>query len=330
MVVQIWPPPSMAATVMPSIEQAFENYGLLSNKILALATPPPVPGALFSLNAQVYERLRDVKIILTRLLANRKLLTELSLRDDALSPKKRIRYGKSPAKRLLSVRQKSQEANEQMKLDMEALFIFGNTLLDQWTYVMLHLVGESNLKMQDFSKFVTTLQSRKDNGLLQPLWNNHHHDLIWLYYQLRNFRNVFIEHVKAPWQRGTLRQVYGEDFRLASPSPVDWIDNDEIERMIRKIAYLAPTWAKPQHMTWNKNNIRQLLEIIFYHIDSIPDRASQEKVWAVWKQVGGWTPSYDMIASRLMNFMAQSAVTMLAIISQHPTSINIGTKVTQP
>lgn len=320
----IWPPPSMVDAVMPTIEQAFKNHKLLTDKLLVLTAPQPGAFALFPLNAKVHERMTDVKTIVMRLLANRKLLTELAHREDKLRPKKKIRYGKPASKRLQPVQRKAHEANEQMKLDMESLFIFGNLLLEQWTYVILYLVGESNLKDQNFSKFVTTLQSRKDKGLLQALWDNHHADMTWLYYQLRSYRNVFIEHVKAPWQRGTSRDMFGDNFRLATPSPVGWIDEIEIERLIRKLAYLAPTWVTVLRTTWNKNNIRQLLEIIFYHIDTIIEHPQREKVWEVWEKVGGWTPSYDMIAFRLMRFIAQSMLTMLGVITKHPDVINIG------
>jgi hypothetical protein len=194
------------------------------------------------------------------------------------------------------VRSKAREVNAQMTLDMESLFIFGNLLLEQWTYVIFLLVGEKDLKMCDYSKLVTTLQSKKDNGLLQLLWDHHHMDMVWLYFQLRSFRNMFIEHIKAPWQQGTSRQAYWGDFRLSTPSPVGWIDENEIERMIRKVAYLAPSWAIVLRPVWNKHNILQLLEIIFYHIDGIKERGEQNKAWEVWKKVSGWTPSYDKVA----------------------------------
>ncbi len=324
MIIGSWPPPSMVEVVLPTIEGALKNHQLLSKKLQDFTNPPSGSTALFPLNAKVWERMQNVKLLTARLIANRKLLTELAYQDDQLRPRKRIRYGKLPSKRLQVVRNKEREANEQMKLDMESLFIFGNLLLEQWTYVIHYLIGETNLKERDFSKLVTTLQSKQNNGLLQPLWDNHYEDLIWLYYQLRAFRNIFIEHIKSPWQNGTSRETYGDSFRLATPSPVGWIDEVEIEKKIRKIAYLAPQWAKRNPAVWNQNNIRQLLEVIFYHIDGVGDRGKQEKVWEVWRQVGGWTPSYDMIAFRLMRFMAQSLLTMTDVITQHPEVIAVG------
>ena len=94
----IWPLPSMVDAVMPAIEQSLTNHTLLSKRIQELTSPPPGSNTLYSLNAQVYGRMKDIEIILTRLIANRKLLTELAHQDNKLSPKKRIRYGKPPAK----------------------------------------------------------------------------------------------------------------------------------------------------------------------------------------------------------------------------------------
>lgn len=331
MLVVVWPLPSMVDAVLPTVEQALKNYGLLSDKILALTAPSPGSYALFTLNAQVLERMRDVSIILARLLENGKLLRELSLRDDILRPKKRIRYGKLPAKRLLAVRQKSHEVNQQMKLDMESLFIFGNLLLDQWARVISYLVGSNQPEDCDFVKLVNYLQSKTgDKGVLQPMWDNHSKDMLWLLYQIRNYRNIFIEHSKDPWQRSTGRHTYGEDFRLGSLAPVDWLSQAEIEQAVKKIRYLAPRWAKPPYSDWYDQNPRQLLEVLFFFIDEVNEQEDREKIWKVWKKVGGSTFSYDMIAFRLMRFMAQSILRMLAVISQHPDKINIGAKLAQP
>lgn len=325
MIEVVWPLPSMVDAVMPQVEQAFLNHILLSDKVLVITAPSPGPYALFTLNAQVIERMKDVKTIFTRLLENRKLLTELTLREQALRPKKRIRYGKPPSKRLMPVVQKSHEVNQQMKLDMESLFIFGNLLLDQWARVISYLVGSNQPEDFDFVKLVNYLQKKTgDKGLLQPLWDNHANDMLWLLYQMRNYRNIFIEHIKEPWQRGTGRQTYGDDFRLGSPSPPGWLREEEIEQAVKKIRYLAPPWTKPPYTDWFDQYPRQLLEVIFFFIDEVKEQENREKIWNVWKKVGGWTFSYDMIAFRLMRFTAESMRTVLDIITIHPTSINVG------
>ncbi len=321
--VVVWPPPSRVAAVMPTIDLAFRNHDILTEKMHELAAVPPGPYALFYHHAHVYERMGDVKIIMTRMAENRKLLTELTKREDNLRPKKQI-YKRTLSKRLKGVVQKTDELRQQMKLDMESLFIFGNLLLDQWSHVIGYLVSNREPEQFNFVSMTYQLQKKGDKGLLEPLWSNHHNDILWLFYQIRNYRNIFIEHVTSPWQRGTLMETYGESFRLGSPSPVDWISEEEIKHEVNKIRHLAPQWAQNPHIAWYTQSARQMLEIIFFYVDEIIEQHEREEVWNVWKRLGGWTFSYDIIAFRLMRFTAESALTMLDIITRHPDAINVG------
>ena len=207
---------------------------------------------------------------------------------------------------------------------MEALYIFGNLLLDQWAYVIGYLIGDNDPTTFNFRKLIEQVQKRGNKGLLEPFWQKHRNDILWLFYQLRMYRNIFIEHVRLPWQRGTSREAYGDDFSLSSPIAVGWIDEDEVENEIRSIENLAPLWARSPYMNWHKGNIRQLLQITFYHIDNIEKQTDREKVWQVWEKVGGWTPSYDLAAARLMRFASESFLTMLDIISRYPDAMKVG------
>jgi len=40
----------------------------------------------------------------------------------------------------------------------------------------------------------------------------------------------------------------GDSFRLGSPSPVDWISQDEIENSTKSVAHFVPEWAKRPEM----------------------------------------------------------------------------------
>ena len=118
--------------------------------------------------------------------------------------------------------------------------------------------------------------------------------------------------------------TYGDDFRLSSPAPLDWIGEDEIEKEVKKIRYLAPSWAKSSETDWYTKHPSQLLEVIFFFIDEIKELPQREAVWTVWRKLGGWTFSYDMIAFRLMRFLAESILTMLDVIAKHPDKIYVG------
>lgn len=317
--VVLWPPSSMVDAVMPTIEQALKNHKLLTDKMFELTAVSPGPYALFHHNSNAVERMLDIKLIITRIAENRKLITKLHLKEDTLRGETEV-----DSQQFQEVWQKKEVVHHHMRLDMESLFLFGNLLLEQWTYVILYLVGEKDPGTFDFAKLMTKLQGRGDKGLLQSLWDNHHDDMLWLLYQIRNYRNIFIEHVREPRQRGTSMETYGDSFRIAGPTPVDWISRDDIEQAVNKVRYLAPKWAKHPDMAWYTIDARQMLEIIFFYIDEIKEHYQREQVWSVWKKIGGWTFSYDMIAFRLMRFIVESELTMLDIISLHPEAINVG------
>jgi len=211
------------------------------------------------------------------------------------------------------------------------ILLFRRECLDQWAIVMAYLVGKKQPENCNFFRLADQLQGRGDKGLLQPVWDTHHKDMLWLLYQIRNYRNIFIEHVTSPWQRGTSMETYGDSFSLGSPAPVGWITQDEIEQAVKKIRYLAPEWARSPEIAWYTNHPRQLLEIIFFYIDEIKEKQQREDVWDVWKILGGWTFSYDMIAFRLMLFISASTLTMLDVIIKHPEAINVGAaQISQP
>ena len=115
---------------------------------------------------------------------------------------------------------------------------------------------------------------------------------------------------------------YNDGFSLSSPAPPDYIGEDEVEKEVKKIRHLAPYWTKSSE--WYRKYPRQLLAVTFFYIDEIKEKQQREEVWKVWEKVGGWTCSYDMIAFRLMRFLAESIVTMLDVIAKHPDKIHVG------
>jgi hypothetical protein len=252
----------MVSSVPPTIEQARKNYELLTKKLEELTTVPPGSYALFHHNAFVWERITDIQLIFDRLIDNRQQLTELNTEEQTLRQQNSPIY----AEWMRVTFSKSLGIHQQMKIDMETLFIFGNLLLEQWTYVILYLIGEEVTKEADFAKLMTRVQKKGDHGLLQPLWDKHHKDMLWLLYQIRNYRNIFIEHPRSLTQRGTSMFTYGDDFKLESS--VYWISQDEIEKTVKKIRYLAPQWAKSTEIEWYTQQPRQLLdrECAFYRI----------------------------------------------------------------
>lgn len=174
--VVVWPPPPHNADVTPTIDLAFRNHAILTEKIHELTAVPSGSYALFYHDAHAYERMKDVKMIVTRITENRGFLTELNLRENKLRPKKQV-YKQTLSKRLQAVTQKQNEVRQQMKLDMESLFIFGNLLLDQLSHVIGYLVNEKEPEKFNFVGMTYQLQKKGDKGVLEPLWSNHHNEV---------------------------------------------------------------------------------------------------------------------------------------------------------
>lgn len=125
--------------------------------------------------------------------------------------------------------------------------------------------------------------------------------------------------------------VYGDDFNLFIPTPPGWLDDKQIQNDIKAIYHLMPKALKnmPDNY-WEKKNLRRVLEVTFNRIDGIEKKADREKVWDVWKVVGGSTPSYDVVGYRLMNFTNNSIATIIEIISANPKKINLGKSTNNP
>lgn len=320
----LMPLPIKASIIMGFADQALEKLNLMGKKIHELIKIKPGPYAIFHHHSHMIERIKDVRLVIKRLGESRKKITDLSIRAESLRPKK-TRPGKPFSKKLQAIMKRQHDLTDQMKLDMESLYVFGNLLLDQWSYVIKYSIGIDSPKDFGFYALYDKISSEKDIGLLSLIRENHRKDIYWLCYQLRAYRNIFIEHVRRPWQRGNTMSVYGDDFNLFIPTPPGWLDGEQIRKRLQAIYHLAPKALRdaPDDY-WEKRNLHRVLEITFMHIDQIDKKDDREKVWDVWKDIGGSTPSYDIVGHRLMSFIVNSIPTLMDIITKNPEKINLG------
>jgi len=161
--------PEQIDTAIALADEAITNHLQLNKRTVNLIAGASGPFALIAHESYLYEQIQDVKTIIARLKSNRVLLTGLSIKENMLRPKKR-KYKQSLSKPLQRVVQKNQEVHQQMKLDMESLYIFGNLLLDQWAHVVGYVVNDQEPKKFSFASFVDKVQKKGDKGLLEPLW----------------------------------------------------------------------------------------------------------------------------------------------------------------
>ena len=139
------------------------------------------------------------------------------------------------------------------------------------------MINDPDPKKFSFATFVDKVQKKGDKGTLEPFWLKHGQDILWLFYQLRMYRNVFIEHMRVPRQRGTNRSTNGHDFKLFTPTSIGWLDDNQIKEKVTSLIPFAPNYIKfaPANI-WYSGNMRNLLEEIFYNIDQIVEQADRE------------------------------------------------------
>jgi hypothetical protein len=175
-----------------------------------------------------------------------------------------------------------------------------------------------------YFQLVNKLQGGTTPAALTTLKDGHLNDAVWLHYQMRQYRNAFVEHVERPWQRGSSMGVYGEDFNFFITTPVGWLSDEHVERLIAGIRQFAPAWVDRLPADSWQRKPRAVLEATYREIDQIPRQVDREKVWDIWSQIGGSTVSYDVLVRRLVTFMQGSTATVLEQIKASPETINFG------
>jgi hypothetical protein len=269
-----------------------------------------------------------------RMALTRKELTDLQITIHSLTPTKII-PGKLYPKRLQAIHRRSDSLREQMRQDMESLFIYGNLLLDQWSYIISYIAGyevpkdqkeiSSGKKDLHFAGLLNLLQEKGYKGELTQFWNLHKKDIIWLNFHLRAYRNIFVEHMRKPWQRGTTMASYGDDFNFHIPAPVGYVDEAEKKKILQEVYKLAPKRLKDMPDDyWEKKNLHRALEVTLYYIDELENQFDRDKVWEAWHKLGGSAPSYDTIGIRLLNYLFTSLDTIENFIDQYPKLIKFG------
>lgn len=329
----MYPIPVKAAKIIYLCDKSVEKVRIIEKKLVELRAPGK-PAAVFYHIGYMMERVNDVKRIMIRMALTRKELTDLQITIHSLTPTKII-PGKPYSKRLLAVHRKSDSLREQMRQDMESLFIYGNLLLDQWSYVISYVAGyevpkdqrelSSGKKDLHFAGLLNLLQEKGYKGELIQFWNLHKKDIIWLNFHLRAYRNIFVEHMRKAWQRGTTMASYGDDFNFHIPAPVGYVNETEKKSILEDVFKLAPKKLKDMPDDyWEKKNLHRALEVTLYYIDELDNQSDRDKVWEAWHKLGGSAPSYDTIGIRLLNYVFTSLDTIEKFINQYPKLIKYG------
>jgi len=249
------------------------------------------------------KRLDNIKVLIERLGAQDVRSISLAARERALTPV--IRPPHKFSKRLQAVMEERTEIAGGMQLDLESLYIYGNLALDHWARIVGHICNTPSLYSDGypFAKLYQMICQALPPTELSVVIANHRQDIIWLYYNLRIYRNGFIEHLDKPMQRGSTSYNNRIGFSFFSPAAVGSVSATQEQGLHNTISHIAPQFTatlRPGH--WQRRP-RGSLQLMFQNIDQIQSYDDRERISRVWKQLGGETVSYEVLARRLINLL---------------------------
>jgi len=310
-------------TIFKLAEEAEAALHRLSKIVLTGLKPPSGAYAFFHYSSHAITRLKDCRCIVKRLFAGRRKLTELARQEELTRPKN-WPAGKPYPNEVKKIMKEERELTECMKLDIESLYMFGMILLDQWALQSICIGNLALQKKHPFNELVYYFDSG-NNDILAPIWDQLKEKILWLHYQLRFYRNKFVVHANRPWQRGTTMSVYGDDFNLFIPTPPGWIDDEKANQEITELIYLAPEHIqKASSDYWEKKNPRRLIEILFDNIGNIEKKSDREKIASIFSTVGGSTPTFQILAGNLLEFVKLGTELLCDIAEQNLAYVDLG------
>jgi hypothetical protein len=306
----------------PAVNDGIEALKSLGKVVNEGRKPPAGAYAFFNHNSHAMTALQDCNRILRRLFSGRALLTQLSLEEQKAIPRN-WPAGTPYPEGVSKVINRSQDATEFMKLDLESLYVFGGVLLDQWALQAIAIGNIECPKRYPFRELVDVLDENR-NTVLAPLWTAIKNDALWLFYQLRFYRNRFIIHANRPWQRGTTRSLYGNDFNLFTPTPPGWLDDEALDAEIKSLMVLAPERIRnARDDYWEKAQPGRLIEVLF---DMIPqfEKADREHISQLFGRKGGSTPDFATVGQRLLRMISEGAEQLTSIAEANLATIDLG------
>ena len=310
---------AFTAEIEQLVARADAALRALSRTVLEKRQPPSGAYGFFHHSSHSIARLTDCGLILQRMVNTRRLLTQLAYEKNRVMPRD-WPAGTPFPEEMQAVLRRDGQCVEHMKLDHESLYLFGGILLDQWAFQALAVGGTKSKTGNGFADLVDVLEAGSA-AVFSPLWANHRDDILWMHYQLRFYRNRFIVHADRPWQRGTGHSVYGDDFNLHTPSPPGWLDDAALDSDILSLLPLAPEAIRrdPRRRTHPGAVIEAMFDDIGRH-----GPADRKRIADLFKQKGGSTPNFQVLARRLLRLIALGTETLIPIAEANAASVILG------
>ena len=292
--------------------------------LLSVLKPPPGPYALFHHQTHALERSRDVRLLFQRLLDARLAYTAANERIAAERPKDWPAGVPLPA-HVSDLMNQAELVRRGMRVDYESTFHFGSVLLDQFGFACGYLAGVTAPGSFTFHELASRIESEPLPVALRPLREQLLRHTRWLHFWMRTYRNRFVVHTDHPVQFSTVGGVLGSDFALFTPTAVGWNDDEAVEGEIRGLLRHAPEWlqrADPGY--WERARPRALFQRVIENIGNVDGQADREAIANLAKRAGLQTPTFQVVASVLADFVARGVRLVQDAALTDPASIDIG------
>ena len=305
------------------IKKCEESIHQLSKTVLDGLKPPSGAYAFFNNTSYALSRVGDIKKIIHRMFNEVWALAFLSLKEQRATPKNWPAGVPYPEKVQLIMR-KSGEVNGLAQLDMECLYIFGQTLLDCWSLLAIAIGNIQLKKIHPFVELINYFEEKPENSL-KIIWEKFKPRMLWLHYQVRFYRNRFIIHANRPWQRGTTRTSFGEEYNLHIPTPPGWLDDKKLDEEIKSLLPLTPSRIKDaSDGYWEKERPGRIIEVLFDIIGHIDKKEDREKIAELFGKKGGATPTFQIVAKNLLEFFWEATDMLNDIAAKNLSTIDLG------
>jgi len=308
--------------------EALKSLTTLERVIRRTVKPSGKPQIIYYQTGLLRERIKNLLIISRRFGKNRKETIDVQISINALESQRKT---KARTKEIAELYGRMVSLKDELLLDVESTYIFGNLALDQLARLTAHVGDLPNCDECDYERlYCGIIRSRSYTGSLDKLKRECNDCFVWLYYNLRFYRNNFIEHPKYPRQRGATMSVYREEYSLHVPTPPGILTDDEVNVVYQSVENIMPDWLKnaPSNY-WEKERRGRRLERALWEIESIKNEGDRDKLRDAWKVVGGSTPPFHLVLNRLSTLMMESLPLLTEVVQDNPGGINLGS-VTSP
>lgn len=265
----------------------------------------PLNNTKFSFyHSRASERLDDITCVFLRMIESRNVLRVLD------AEKGRTRWD-------------IHNKNREIKVDMECLYFLGQTFLDQVVFMSCCAVGDNHTT---FSDLVRDLSSGKYKGHLTIAWEKNKALILWLFAQFTVFRNKFVAHQEEPIATSYSRGIDHDDFKLQSYSSDLWIDEGIELQKLNEILEAEPDQLKSKFsdLNWRRTHVQSFVQEMLNHIAEFSNHSQRMKIISCARQVGFYTPSFEVVASNLLRFPAEFLPNVIEHAKKHPQNIRIG------